>query len=59
MRWRWPSHDKGATLLVDLGADHQRSLALLSRWRAAQASVAPTPAGSCWPGPSERDHEFA
>jgi hypothetical protein len=43
---RWPARDRRATLLVHLGSDHQRSLALLSRWCAAQASIAPTRHGN-------------
>lgn len=42
----WPARDRRATLLVSLGSDHQRSLALLSRWCAAQASIAPTRQGN-------------
>jgi hypothetical protein len=42
----WPAHDRRATLLVDLGRRHQRSLALLSRWSAAEAAIAPTRDGN-------------
>lgn len=38
----WPSHrGRVATLLVDLGRGDQRSLPLLSRWCARQASISP------------------
>jgi hypothetical protein len=42
----WPAHDKGSTLLVDLGSNDQRSLALLSGWHATQAPIAPTRQGN-------------
>jgi hypothetical protein len=42
----WPARDRRGTLLVHLGSDHQRSLALLARWCAAQASIAPTRDGN-------------
>lgn len=39
----WPDHPgRGATLLVDLGAEQERSLGLLARWCAADASVSPS-----------------
>ncbi len=42
----WPSHwGRVATLLVDLGRGDQRSLPLLSRWCAGQASISPARRG--------------
>jgi hypothetical protein len=38
----WPAHpERAATLLVALPSDDQRSVPLLSRWCATQASVSP------------------
>lgn len=43
----WPSHwGRVATLLVDLGRGDQRSLPLLSRWCAGQASISPARRGT-------------
>ena len=46
----WPAHREQATLLVQLGRADQRSLALLSQWCAARASIAP---GRCGDGELE------
>jgi hypothetical protein len=43
----WPAHPQhAATLLVALDSDDHRSVPLLSRWCATQASVSPTRQGA-------------
>ncbi len=45
----WPSHpDREATLVVALATDDGRSLALLSRWCAGEASISPVREDGAW-----------
>jgi hypothetical protein len=42
----WPEHPEHlATLLVDLGAEHDRSLTVLSQWCSQNASISPSRCG--------------